>query len=255
MRRIGKRKLPILSQSEQFQWNFVDLATVDIHSVDVDFVVNKIIDEIRNGTHSSVTHREISLQIRKKKIINAADRHRKFQIVNINHLYEYEVEDANAQYEVIAINFPPNTNILTLFSIFLFQRARRETENELIEEVMVEKQRLINLQQQLHTQQSNRTKVSISSDDYILESSEPTSIPMRALRSSINSQCKSDNNHMLDDLAGGSRGSNSRMNKKPGHYFEKSLSRAEVKFVHLPRCLSCIFNCFFRLLDQILLRY
>ncbi len=72
----------------------------DILNVDVDVEVDSAIFKVKQGSHSELLLRAQALEHEKGKQIAAADRHRQLQIANINQLYEYEVEDANALYNV-----------------------------------------------------------------------------------------------------------------------------------------------------------
>lgn len=121
----GKRKQQAVQPlQETFQLNFFNISTLDIHEIDVELIVNRMIVEIRSGTHSSLSHREASLQMQKKKIIDAADRHRQYQIVNVNNIFEYEVEDANAQYEVT-----DSRKILINVTFILYFRSESKARN------------------------------------------------------------------------------------------------------------------------------
>ena len=62
--------------------------------------IEREISEIRSGKHPSMVQNVEALERAKQKKIDAADRHRKMQIKNINALFDYEVEDAGALYNV-----------------------------------------------------------------------------------------------------------------------------------------------------------
>jgi hypothetical protein len=66
---------------------------------------------------NTLSKRIQSLQNIKEKKIAAADRHRKLQIKNINELYEYEVQDAEAFFQV---NIYIYIYILLLFILQVF---------------------------------------------------------------------------------------------------------------------------------------
>jgi hypothetical protein len=57
---------------------------------------------IKCGQHPNLVECSRALELAKQKKIDASDRHRKMQIKNINALYEYEVDDATALYNVRA---------------------------------------------------------------------------------------------------------------------------------------------------------
>lgn len=104
-----------------------DDPVLETANVDADDSINLAIDreiereiaEIKAGRHPNLTESLESLARAKEKKIDAADRHRKMQINNINALYEYEVEDANA----------------------LFKKAYLELQEELIAELNSERSR------------------------------------------------------------------------------------------------------------------
>lgn len=72
----------------------------------IDREIDKEIAEIRNGTHPNLVLGAKALEEAKQKKIDASDRHRKMQIKNINALYEYEVEDATALFNVSVVHNP-----------------------------------------------------------------------------------------------------------------------------------------------------
>lgn len=59
-----------------------------------------LIAQVKNGLHAELERRSIALQKARDRRIVSCDKHRRAQIRNINQLYEYEVEDANAIYKV-----------------------------------------------------------------------------------------------------------------------------------------------------------
>jgi len=71
----------------------------------IDREIEREIAEIKAGRHPNLTESLESLARAKEKKIDAADRHRKMQINNINALYEYEVEDANALFKVNLLGY------------------------------------------------------------------------------------------------------------------------------------------------------
>lgn len=77
----------------------------------IDREIEREIAEIKAGRHPNLTESLESLARAKEKKIDAADRHRKMQINNINVLYEYEVEDANALFKVISLDSPTSSCI------------------------------------------------------------------------------------------------------------------------------------------------
>uniref|UniRef100_A0A7S3GR95 Uncharacterized protein n=1 Tax=Spumella elongata TaxID=89044 RepID=A0A7S3GR95_9STRA len=91
----------------------------DTINLAIDREIEREIAEIKAGRHPNLTESLESLARAKEKKIDAADRHRKMQINNINALYEYEVEDANA----------------------LFKKAYLEVQEELIAELNSERSR------------------------------------------------------------------------------------------------------------------
>lgn len=60
----------------------------------------KQVEKVRSGTHVDFERRKCLLQRELEKQLTSADRFRKLQIKNINELYDFEVEDAKARYEV-----------------------------------------------------------------------------------------------------------------------------------------------------------
>lgn len=69
-------------------------------SATIDREIEKEIALIKSGQHPNLQAHIAALEVAKQKKLDAADRHRKLQIKNINALYEYEVEDATALYNV-----------------------------------------------------------------------------------------------------------------------------------------------------------
>lgn len=68
--------------------------------------VEQAIAQVKAGSHAHLLRRAQALQGEKDKLLSAADRHRKQQIKNINQLYEYELEDAQALYQVLPPALP-----------------------------------------------------------------------------------------------------------------------------------------------------
>lgn len=66
----------------------------------IDREIQREVAEIKAGRHPNLTDNIEALERAKQKKIDASDRHRKMQINNINALYEYELEDANALFKV-----------------------------------------------------------------------------------------------------------------------------------------------------------
>jgi hypothetical protein len=62
--------------------------------------IEQAISDIKSGKHPELQQNLEALERVKQKKIEASDRHRKMQIKNINALFDYEVEDANALYKV-----------------------------------------------------------------------------------------------------------------------------------------------------------
>ncbi len=67
---------------------------------DLDAHFASLIEQVQTGNHVELRRRNVALERLKEKHIAACDRHRREQIKNINQLYEYEIEDAKAQYQV-----------------------------------------------------------------------------------------------------------------------------------------------------------
>lgn len=88
----------------------IALVESDILESHVDEVIDNYIHNIRNGNNPDLNRRAAALDKLKEKHIASADRHRKLQIKNINQLYEFEVEDAEALYAVI-LCFSDSSNI------------------------------------------------------------------------------------------------------------------------------------------------
>jgi len=63
--------------------------------------IDDIIEGIKNGKNIEMIKRAQALQRIKERSIAAADRHKKLQIKNISELYDYEVADAEAQYQKV----------------------------------------------------------------------------------------------------------------------------------------------------------
>ena len=94
MRFLGTKR----KQAEEDSASWVQIG--DLLNVDIETEMNGLIQEIRNGSHPELLRRGVSLQQLREKQIASCERHRKEQIKNINQLYDYEVEDANALFEV-----------------------------------------------------------------------------------------------------------------------------------------------------------
>ncbi|KAJ1442954.1 hypothetical protein B484DRAFT_441840 [Ochromonadaceae sp. CCMP2298] len=93
---------------------------VDDHvALTIDSDITREMQTIKDGTHPSLVLSLESLQRANERKVEAADRHRKMQIKNINALYEYEVEDAAA----------------------LFKRAYAELQSDLTAELTSERKR------------------------------------------------------------------------------------------------------------------
>lgn len=66
----------------------------------IDQEIEREIADIKAGRHPNLVQSIEALEKARQKKIDASDRHRKLQIRNIEALYEYEVEDATALYNV-----------------------------------------------------------------------------------------------------------------------------------------------------------
>lgn len=66
----------------------------------IDDEIESAIAKVKEGSHVELSKRSDALKRAKENKMATADRHRKMQIKNINLLYEYELEDANALYNV-----------------------------------------------------------------------------------------------------------------------------------------------------------
>ena len=80
-------------------------------SADTSHIINKIEQDlqdailaVKEGSHGEVSKRSNNLLRTKDKRIATADRHRKLQIKNINELYDYEVQDSEALFQVTLTN-------------------------------------------------------------------------------------------------------------------------------------------------------
>jgi hypothetical protein len=91
----SKRKLPESEESIAW-WQVAD----DLLTADLDDAITTVIDDIRSGNHPEALRRGIALEKLKEKQIAHCDLHRKEQIKNINQLFEYEIEDAKALFDV-----------------------------------------------------------------------------------------------------------------------------------------------------------
>ncbi len=69
-----------------------------LQSIESDIV--NAISKIKDGSHTELQSKAHALNRAKENKMAAADRHRKMQIKNINLQYEYDLEDANALYNV-----------------------------------------------------------------------------------------------------------------------------------------------------------
>lgn len=78
----------------------------------IDREIEREIADIKAGRHPHVQQSVEALEKARQKKIDASDRHRKLQIRNIEALYEYEVEDATALYNVRALL--PNLKYVTV---------------------------------------------------------------------------------------------------------------------------------------------
>lgn len=83
---------------------------------ELDAAVEIIDQSVRDGSYLELQKRAAALQRVKERAIATADRHRKLQIENIHKLYEFEIEDANAFYNVRILL---NTTICLLRLTFL----------------------------------------------------------------------------------------------------------------------------------------
>lgn len=72
----------------------------DIMVTAIDQEIEREIAEIKAGRHPNIVQSIEALEKARQKKIDASDRHRKMQIRNIEALYEWEVEDATALYNV-----------------------------------------------------------------------------------------------------------------------------------------------------------
>ncbi len=77
-----------------------DMAENDDTLSGIDGDIDNAVLRVKDGTHLELQKRAESLRKAKENKMASADRHRKMQIKNINLLYEYELEDANALYNV-----------------------------------------------------------------------------------------------------------------------------------------------------------
>ena len=80
-------------------------------SADTSHIISKIeqdlqeaIFAVKDGTHAEVAKRSNNLLRIKDKRVATADRHRKLQIKNINELYDYEVQDSEALFQVQSLD-------------------------------------------------------------------------------------------------------------------------------------------------------
>lgn len=78
----------------------------------VDREIEIEISAIKDGSHPCLLRNYEALQRAKDKKIAEADRIRKLQIKNIHQLYEYEVEDANALFNVLFNLFQYNPELI-----------------------------------------------------------------------------------------------------------------------------------------------
>jgi hypothetical protein len=96
----SKRKTPVSVQEEQQEVPYP--AVDDPLALAIDGEITREMQTIKEGTHASLVFSLESLQRANERKVEAADRHRKMQIKNINALYEYEVEDAAALFKVLS---------------------------------------------------------------------------------------------------------------------------------------------------------
>ncbi len=82
----------------------VNSPEVDEYLLSIDHEINVTVTKVKEGTHLELEKRAVALRRAKENKMASADRHRKMQIKNINLLYEYELEDANALYNVMLNN-------------------------------------------------------------------------------------------------------------------------------------------------------
>ncbi len=80
----------------------------------IDEEIDDAIAKVRQGTHAELEKRAEALHRAKENKMAAADRHRKMQIKNINLLYEYELEDAGALYNVTSF-------VLSMLGLFSYR--------------------------------------------------------------------------------------------------------------------------------------
>lgn len=87
----------------------------------IDDEIESAIAKIKEGSHIELAKRSDALRRAKESKVATADRHRKMQIKNINLLYEYELEDASALYNVSS-----QRNLLPVFLLPGFDYAYRK---------------------------------------------------------------------------------------------------------------------------------
>ncbi|RYG58551.1 hypothetical protein EON64_21200, partial [archaeon] len=66
--------------------------------LDVDSEVDRAVQRVRQGTHPSLQAQATVLEQERRKLVEAAHRHKEMQMLNVQQLFDYEVQDAQALY-------------------------------------------------------------------------------------------------------------------------------------------------------------
>ena len=67
---------------------------VEVPALSLEQQLELELSRLKDGTHPDLINKTGDLVKAKEKTINAADRHRKLLIKNINELYDFEIQDA-----------------------------------------------------------------------------------------------------------------------------------------------------------------
>ena len=90
-------------------------AAQNLLELDVDGEVDRAVERVRQGTHASLVAQAGVLEQERRKLVEAAQRHKDMQMLNVQQLFDYEVQDAQALYEVRSLS-------AACFSMVFFKR-------------------------------------------------------------------------------------------------------------------------------------
>lgn len=97
---ISQQRQGVINNGSNTESNLIFSCNPNSSAEIIEQEANRLIEQIHSGLHGELERRSVALQKAKDKKVASCDRQRKLQIRNINQLFEYEIEDANAIYEV-----------------------------------------------------------------------------------------------------------------------------------------------------------